>query len=281
MSQIFIDPLTDFGFKRIFANESHKNITISFLNSILKLKNPIISIEFQNLEKGGYSKDEKKSIFDIFAKDSENREIIVELQRADQTYFIDRSLFYTSKQIVNMGVKGTWNYELSPIYFIAILDFKHFDDTKYIRYVDLKDEENSPIYEKLKLVYIEIPKFEKDLEHLELMEKWFFFLQNLPKLQEKEFQNSDDFKDAFEIAYFSHLKGDERIRYEIDLKNRRDKFSIEETRKFDLATARKDGEEFGKLEEKMQIAKGMLKKGLEISLILELTGLSKKEIENL
>jgi len=52
---LFIDPLTDFGFKKIFANENHKNITIDFLNSILGLESPIKSIEFGNLEKIGSS----------------------------------------------------------------------------------------------------------------------------------------------------------------------------------------------------------------------------------
>ncbi len=157
----FIDPLTDFGFKRIFANEEHKNITIDFLNSILQLEVPIVSITFQNLEKGGYSKDEKKSIFDIFALDSDGREIIVELQRTNQEFFVDRSIFYTAKQVVNMGIQGSWNYKLQPIYFIAILDFNHFQDRKYLRRVSCKDEENIEITQKLNFIYIELPKFKK------------------------------------------------------------------------------------------------------------------------
>jgi predicted transposase/invertase (TIGR01784 family) len=291
---IFIDPLTDFGLKRIFANEEHKNITMDFLNAILKLENPIVSIEFQNLEKGGYAESEKKAIFDIFAKDSENREIIVELQRIDQTYFIDRSLFYTSKQIVNMGVKGSWAYELRPIYFVGILDFKHFSDERYIRYVSCKDEENLEVYKKLQLVYIEIPKFQKPTENLEEFEKWIFFLKNLVELKERVFK-SESFEDAFEIAYFSNLKGDERLRYEIDLKERRDRYAIETTRERRLEEARKDGIEKGRLEgivegraegraegekrKQLEIAQNLLKSGMEIEMISKVTGLSKTEIE--
>ena len=272
----FIDPLTDFGFKRIFANEEHKNITIDFLNSILQLKSPIVSITFQNLEKGGYSKDEKKSIFDIFAKDSEGREIIVELQRADQQFFVDRSIFYTAKQIVNMGVKGSWNYEIQPIYFIAILDFPHFQDEKYIRRVSCKDEENIEITEKLNFVYIEIPKFRKSLEELENFDRWIYFLKHLDSLENRVF-NSEPFSDAFEIAYFSNLEGDDRLRYEIDLKERRDKFAVEQFQKnrFEL------GLEQGKKEEKIAIAKLLLASGDSIEKISQVTQLSEEEIKNL
>ncbi len=280
---MFIDPLTDFGFKRIFANEEHKNITIDFLNAILKLENPIVSIEFQNLE---------KAIFDIFAKDSENREIIVELQRIDQTYFVDRSIFYTSKQIVNMGVKGSWDYELRPIYFVGILDFKHFSDERYIRYVSCKDEENLEVYKKLQFVYIEIPKFQKPTENLEELEKWIFFLKNLVELKERVFK-SESFEDAFEIAYFSSLKGDERLRYEIDLKERRDRYAIETTRERRLEEARKNGIEKGRLEgivegraegekrKQLEIAQNLLKSGMEVKTISKVTGLSKTEIEGI
>jgi len=283
MTQVFIDPLTDFGFKRIFANEEHKNITISFLNSILKLKNPIVSIEFQNLEKGGYSDNEKKSIFDIFAKDSEDKEIIVELQRVNQTYFIDRAIFYTSKQITNMGIKGSWDYKLNPIYFIGIMDFIHFPkDEEYIRYINLKDRKCNEVYPKLEYVFIELPKFKASYENLAELEKWLYFLNNLPKLQEKQFDSNHNFQEAFEIAYFSQLKDDDRLRYEIDLKNRRDRYAIEQTQERDLAQAeergKKEGQKEGQRKKQLEIAKGMLEKGLDLSLISELTQLSEKEI---
>jgi predicted transposase/invertase (TIGR01784 family) len=265
----FIDPLTDFGFKRIFANEEHKEITIDFLNSILKLKSPIVSIEFQNLEKGGLNKSEKKSIFDIFCIDKNNREFIVELQRAEQKYFVDRSLFYTSKQIVNMGIKGDWDYEIKPVYFIGIMEFSLFKDDKYIRYVSLKDEENSELTDKLKFAYIELKKFQKSLDSLESWEKWLYFLKHLPEFEERVF-SEEPFKNAFEIAYYSNLKGEDLINYELDLKERRDRFAEEETAFLK-----------GRKEREFEIARNLLKNGVDLSVIEISTGLSIEEIESL
>jgi predicted transposase/invertase (TIGR01784 family) len=269
----FIDPLTDFGFKRIFANEEHKEITIDFLNSILQLEIPIVSIEFQNLEKGGYNSKEKKSIFDIFCIDENDREFIVELQRADQKYFVDRSIFYTSKQIVNMGVKGTWDYEIKPIYFIGIMDFSLFPDEKYIRYVSLKDEENIEISEKLKFAYVELKKFDKKLDELQNWEKWIYFLKHLSEFEDKIF-DSEPFENAFEIAYFSNLDGEDLINYELDLKDRRDRFAEEKT-------AFEKGQISGKKAEKLEIAKSSLENGLSLEIISKITGLSIEEIESL
>ncbi|EJF07314.1 putative transposase or invertase [Thiovulum sp. ES] len=268
----FIDPLTDFGFKRIFANEEHKEITIDFLNSILQLEVPIISIEFQNLEKGGYNSKEKKSIFDIFCIDKNDREFIVELQRADQKHFVDRSLFYTSKQIVNMGIKGTWDYEIKPIYFIGIMDFSLFPDEKYIRYVSLKDEENLEISEKLKFAYVELKKFDKKLYELQNWEKWIFFLKHLSEFEEKIFQ-SEPFENAFEIAYFSNLDGEDLVNYELDLKDRRDRFAEEKT-------AFEKGELSGEKKKQLEIAKNLLDV-LDIKVISLKTGLSVEEINEI
>jgi predicted transposase/invertase (TIGR01784 family) len=273
----FIDPLTDFGFKRIFANENHKEITIDFLNSILRLNSPIVSIEFQNLEKSGLNSREKKSIFDIFCIDENGREFIVELQRADQKHFVDRSLFYTSKQIVNMGIKGSWDYEIKPVYFLGIMDFALFPDEKYIRFVSLKDEENSEITDKLKFAYVELKKFSKTLQQLEKWEKWLYFLKNLPEIEERIFLE-EPFKNAFEIAYYSNLEGEELVNYEADLKERRDRFAEEMTAK---EKGFREGISQGKMVEKLEIAKISLRNGLSVEMIATITGLSISEIESL
>jgi predicted transposase/invertase (TIGR01784 family) len=275
---MFIDPLTDFGFKRIFANENHKNITISFLNSILQLKSPIIEIEFQNLEKVGEREKEKKSIFDIFAKDQDGKEIIVELQRKSQEFFIDRAIYYMSRQISDMGIVGEWDYHIKPIYFIAILDFELFQDNRYLHRGEFVDiETKKQMSNKMNLLFIETKKFTKAIQDLEQQEKWIFFLKNLTKMDNYFFENSE-FYEAFEIAKYSKLQGTERLEYEIDLKERRDNFAIAQFRKNELAKERNIGKEEGLKQGKIEIAKSMLNKGLELSLIFELTGLTEEEI---
>ena len=128
----YIDPLTDFGFKRIFANENYKHITIAFLNAILELGNPIEEIEFQNLESDGEAIEFRGVIYDILCKDIVGRKFIVELQRARQEFFIDRSLFYVCRYLNSQLKKGKTKtprkrFQLLPIYFIGIVDFPIFE----------------------------------------------------------------------------------------------------------------------------------------------------------
>jgi predicted transposase/invertase (TIGR01784 family) len=277
MSQ-FIDPLTDFGFKRIFANENHKDITISFINSILQLESPVIQIEFKNLEKAGDTKEMKKSVLDIFCKDTNKREFIVELQRAEQTYFIDRSIFYISKTVTDMGVVGDWNYEIMPVYFIGILSFRLSEQisNNYHHKFTLTEKNSGFEYKKMEIHFIELPKFKKSLQETDESEEWFYFLRNLLKTKREDFKK-EKFTDALEIAKYSNLEGKERAEYEADLKETRDRYSIEQTQILNLERAEKSGRNA----EKCEIARGMLADGVPLETISKYTGLSREDIEGL
>ena len=119
----FINPFTDFGFKKIFGSEESKPLLISFLNDLLPIENKIVSLEFKNIEKLGMLEEDRRAIFDIYCRDEKNQEFIVELQRAKQAHFQDRAAYYASFLIQDQAKKGKWDFELTPIYFIGILDF--------------------------------------------------------------------------------------------------------------------------------------------------------------
>ena len=147
----YIDPFTDFGFKWLFGNEKHKDILIRFLNDLIDdLEYPIVQIEYRNLEKLGLSITDRRAIFDIYCTDSNDDHCIVELQRSKQTYFKDRSIYYTSFPIQEQAKKGSWNYRLNKVYFIALLEFNIDDDDNYIKKVSLYDEyTKKQFYDKL------------------------------------------------------------------------------------------------------------------------------------
>ena len=48
--QKYIDPLSDFGFKKLFGNEQSKDLLMSFLNDLLDLEYKIIDLKFENVE---------------------------------------------------------------------------------------------------------------------------------------------------------------------------------------------------------------------------------------
>jgi hypothetical protein len=107
----YIDPFTDFGFKRIFGTEENKRFLISFLNDLLDIEDNIVDIEYRNLEKLGLNVVDRKAIFDVYCTDEKNNNFIVELQRGKQKYFKDRSIYYTSFPIQEQSKKGDWDYE--------------------------------------------------------------------------------------------------------------------------------------------------------------------------
>jgi len=66
----FADPKNDLAFKKIFGDKNHKNILISFLNSVLDFKDDmqIVDVELTNPYQLPDIKELKETILDIQAK---------------------------------------------------------------------------------------------------------------------------------------------------------------------------------------------------------------------
>ncbi|MBO9573305.1 MAG: PD-(D/E)XK nuclease family transposase [Chitinophagaceae bacterium] len=126
--EIFIDPFTDFAFKKLFGPNSNKIRLIDFLNAILMLDKKIVDISYLNNEQLGITEIDRKSVFDIFCMDQDGNVFIIEIQRGSQKFFKDRSIFYSMFPIRSQGKKGEWNFELKRVCTICFLDFC-FDDT--------------------------------------------------------------------------------------------------------------------------------------------------------
>jgi len=275
-NEVFINPFTDFGFKRIFGEKESKPLLMSFLNDLLPIEDKIKSITFQNTERFGATTEDRKAIYDLYCIDESGRDFIVELQRAEQRFFIDRALYYTTFPIQSQATKGVWNFELKPIYFVGILNFevdKFKNSNNYIHYCQIMEiNRKKRVSEKLNFIYIEVPKFKKQKEELSKhLEWWLYYLRDLNKLREipKEFKG-DILEEAFKRAEFLKLSNQEQHNYHINLKHYRDWINT-------LDTAIWKGEKKAKLE----IAKNLLKQNIDLNVIAISTGLTIKEIENL
>ena len=140
------------------------HLLIDFLNQLLPEKHQIYSLTFKNTEKLPRSADERKAFFDIHCVSRTGEHFIVEMQKAKMDFFKDRALYYTTYPIQEQGKKGAWNFELSAIYFVAILDFIHDEPSetmKFRRNVCLKDEDNEVFYDKLHFCFLQMPLFDK------------------------------------------------------------------------------------------------------------------------
>ena len=158
----YISLMSDFGFKRVFANPDHPHILISFIESILP-ELSIASIEHIDTTQFADYVVERTSIFDVFCRLHDGSFVIVEMQQVRQQHYVDRTILYASHIIQRQAQKGEWNYALPKIYVISLMNFRLSPtDRSLIHTVKLQSDQHpdQPFYDKLNFVYIQLPNIE-------------------------------------------------------------------------------------------------------------------------
>ncbi|EKV02125.1 hypothetical protein Lepto7375DRAFT_4328 [Leptolyngbya sp. PCC 7375] len=251
LQERYINLLTDFGFKRVFGSEPNKQLLIDFLNTLLPPYHHIQTLAYKTTEVLGNTPIDRKAVFDLYCQGENGERFIVEIQKAKQNYFKDRSVFYASFPIQEQALKGDWNYRLAPVYSIGVLDFvfdDHKHDDTYLHTVELKNQHCEVFYDKLKFVYIELPKFQKSLTELvSHQDQWLYLLRHLPELDDRPqpFQDSV-FLQLFEIAEIANFSPTEQDSYQNSLKYYRDLNNVVDTSREE---GRLEGLEEGRLEQ--------------------------------
>jgi predicted transposase/invertase (TIGR01784 family) len=284
----YINPFTDFGFKKIFGDPENTDLLKSLLNDILAFEgvDKIKTITFKNGELLPDTPEDRKAIFDLFCEDEKGSHFIVELQKVSQEYFQSRALYYTTFPIQQQGIKGGWNFELTPVYFIGLLNFEiaRFKGTdRYLHHGKILDIYSKEVmYDKLNMVYLEIPKLKKTKEQLSNhLEWWMYVFQNLHKMNDIPVELQQDvIKKAFDIASFAKMPKREQENYHKNLKVYRDLLnSYDFAIKSGLEEGLKKGIEQGIYAEKLEIAKKLLSQGIDANIVMVSTGLTLKEIK--
>lgn len=275
----YINPFTDFGFKKLFGSEPNKGLLIDFLNQVLPTKHSVKDLTYARTEQLGNSEADRKAIFDLYCVGENGERFIVEMQKAKQNFFKDRGVYYASFPIQEQAKKGDWNYELAAVYMIGILDFTFSEDTakSEVRHeVQLKDQHCRVFYDKLTYIYLEMPHFsktEKDL--VSDFDKWMYVLQQLPYLQNRpKALQKRVFEQLFEAAEIARFSPEDKVKYEESLKYYRDLKNV-------VDTSFEEGKAEGKDERNLEIARQMKAKGIDFGLIAEITGLPMSEIERI
>ncbi|MFM2343605.1 MAG: hypothetical protein RLZZ210_213 [Pseudomonadota bacterium] len=290
--EIFINPFTDFGFKKLFGEESSKPQLISFLNSILPQHHQVTSLEYTKNEYQGLTEFDRKAILDISCKTPSGETIIIELQKAKQNYFKDRSLYYSSFPIIQQAQKGEWNYKLNAVYTIAILDFTFSEDNDsntVVHTVQLKDQNNKLFYDKLMFVYLTLPNFNKtEKELVSNQDKWFYLFKNLAYCDDIPdiYKKDKLFEDIFEKAKLAKFNQLEHSIYINSLKEYLDLFNTFRTATSEaeakgIMQGRAEGRIEGELQAKLVIAKNLKNLNLPLENIMQVTGLTKEQIETI
>ena len=286
----YISPFTDFGFKKLFGTEPNKDLLIDFLNELLKKdEGKIIDLTFLPKEQLGRIDEDRRAIFDIYCENEQGEKFIVELQKAKQNYFKDRSIYYSTFPIQSQAKKGQWNFQLKSVYTIGILDFV-FDEDKddpdvYHHEVQLFDKTTEKVfYDKLTYIYLEMPKFNKTEAQLSThYDKWLYVLKNLEDLTKRPAKLQERvFKKLFKQAEIANYSDTEYAEYEESLKHYRDLKNCIDT-SFDdgKAEGKIEGKIEGKYENQKETALNLHKLGFEIKTITQATGLSMEEIKEI
>jgi predicted transposase/invertase (TIGR01784 family) len=271
----YINPYTDFGFKKLFGEEANKDLLIDFLNQLLPLHHQIAELEFRNSESLADMSHERKAIFDIHCQSKSGEKFIVEMQKAKVNFFKDRSLFYSTFPIREQAKRGEWDFRLTPIYMIAILDFRYDEEEerqKFLRSVDLKDQDGDVFYDKLTFKFIQMPLFTKNENELEShFDKWIYFLKTLERFEEiPKILQEPIFEKAFSVAELANMTPMQYEEYQESLLTY-----------IEVKEVAKTAEDDGRKKEKISIAQKLKLMGLSKEQIKEATGLSDEDIEAL
>lgn len=277
----YINPYTDFGFKKLFGTEMNKDLLMSFLNALFHSKEVISDVKYLNSERLGDGYGDRRAVFDVYCETEKGEKFIVEMQKAEQRFFKDRSLYYATAPIREQAPQGKWDYHLENVYTVGVLDFV-FPDNEYpadefrheIKLMDVADKH--VFYEKLTFVYLEMPKFNKTEDELDTMfDKWMYALRNLSRLLDRPKALQDRIFDKFfeqaEIAKYSDA---ERQEYEASVKDYRDYINT-------IDTAHEKGWKEGRTAGIEDTARKMKSDGMSADLISKYTGLSVEEIDAL
>lgn len=275
----YINPFTDFGFKKIFGEEASKPLLIDFLNALLQQNNKIVDLNFKNTEQLGQTDADRKAIYDIYCENESGEKFIVELQKAKQNYFKERTIYYSTFPIREQAERGEWNYNLKAVYCVGILDFT-FDDyenepekSEVVHTIQLKNQNGKTFYDKLTYIYLEMPNFKKKEADLTTrLDKWLYFIKHLENFPSIPTVFKDEvFAQAFEKAELAKFGQAEMESYEYSLKVFRDNKAVFE---YAIETAFDDG----KIQRTIEIAKAAKQMGLSVTDINKLTGLPENEI---
>lgn len=286
-----LNPSNDFVFKRIFGSEENKDVLLAFLNRTFTEaeRPPLKEITLLNPYTDKDAPLDKQSIFDIWARTEAGEHINVEMQLFNKYDIEKRTLYYWGKRYSAQLQEGQTYKTLKKCVTINILNYSFLPNELYHNTFHLKEDLTAiQLIDDIEIHFIELPKLDgMTLPKRSGLINWLFFLKGTDKTNWEVLQmNEPTIKKAMTTLEFLSQDSEARIRYEERQKYLHDEASAMEWAMDNglekgLKKGLKKGQEQGERQKALDIAKNMLKEGLEIKLISKVTGISEKEITSL
>lgn len=288
----FLNPKTDFAFKKIFGSEESRDVLLSFLNALLGLTHPdqLADVEILDPYLAPKISGMKDTYLDVRARDERGKQYVIEIQVLNVPGFEKRVLYNACKAYSGQIARGDSYGLLQPVIAITITDFLMFSDLgDFVNAFYLRAEAGRIYSEDLVLVFAELPKFTKAEEELEsVLDKWFYFLRHAGDLSAvpETLGREPAIAKAFAIANKAGLSQeelDDQERREMFIQDQRGALQLAEER--GLERGREEGLEegiaAGRHDERLQIARNMLGLVPDDELIARATGLTAAHVGRL
>ena len=301
----YADLLDDDVFKLVFGRESTKDVMIEFLNQVIPDRK-IEDLDFIDKEMHPVERDLRGSVYDMSCRTDDGSRVIVEVQRRKQPFYPERALYYSTFQIQRQVEAGAEEYDFLPVYVVNIMNFvmDHDPGSTEVKTVYRLLEENSHrlLTDRVTFIFLELPKFQKRLEDLDgdILEGMYFCFKNMAILGERpEVLTHQIFSKIFEVSELYNMdkvtrdKVLHKMTTERDLRNQMAwarKEAIEEGLAEGLSKGLAEGLSKGlaegiakgiakgSLSKSLEIAGKMKELGVDISIIVQASGLSEEQI---
>lgn len=275
----YINLLTDYGFRKIFGEHSNKDLLLDFLNELLQdEQGEVRDLSYLKTEQLALS---RKDAVDLCCENEDGEKFIVGLRKSKHNFFSNRVNYCYSLPIWEQEKRKKWDFGLKAVYTVAILNFT-FDEDKHqaekYRYdVRLSEIERNRVgYDKLIFIYLELPKFTKELDELESrLDNWLYVIRELHRLDNIPDKLRDPvFEQLFKAAEIARFSPDQVRSYEKNLHYSRDL-------KDSLVTEFAEGWDEGLKEQLIEVALEMLNEGESAERIVRFTGLELAVVKEL
>ena len=287
---IYINPRTDFGFKRLFLEGLKAEVR---LLDLLKTFFPdtlggASHLVVKPTELLGDIESEKRVVLDTLAFIDEKTRALIEMQRAQKPLFVQRSIFYTCR-LVSKGLNRGDDYDIPTVLTLCITDrtLPEFADLDgFFHLVQLRRVDGKNISEKIILGYLDLSKFAalnpgqmKDMQFADRQEKWGYTLANVGRMDLQDLSQEDEvFRSVFEDSMHQKLTNMEKEEYKKSVLEYED---VQEAVRYAREQGLEQGLEQGRAVEKRQLALNMLAEGLDPATVARISGLTEEELLNL
>ena len=210
----FLDVKTDYAFKKVFGSEGSKTRLLSFLNSIVKFPNNIKIKDLTIVDPYNIPQLDgmKNSFVDVKALLDDNTKVIIEMQVLNHAGFEKRVLYNLAKNYSVQLNKSEDYHLLNPVIALNIVDFIMFKDSPKIitNFRLLEKEEFIDYSDDIELIFVELPKFKKELNELKtITDEWIYFIKNAGSLEYIPNDLDANIKNSFDVLNEANLSKDE------------------------------------------------------------------------